>query len=258
MLPADTMPPMRSFLRFARLHACRSRHLPVALATDLDGVAEARVHLEDLALVSESVLLLEVEAHATASSDGEDLKCCGCPETGNVSGEVCLAIDSGRDDATDTTKANDHGRGERALGVLGNVVLGVGHHSWNIRLAASNREVRAEVADAVFLSVSGDEKTDEADRGAARDERGSHVCLVREQGHGEGEEGGEDVGCGREEEHGEDPDLEVGGIALDGAEVGLVWHGISTIGVDSVDDELLLLLAEELALVGEVDDEEEG
>lgn len=98
---------------------------------------------------------------------------------------------------------------------------------------------------------------------------GSLLHLVGDEGHDEGEDGSEDVGWGgkdegellgvtltgendgkkvcegvgagggRHEEEREDPDLEVDDVTSESGPGSLVWQSITTVAVDSVDDELL-------------------
>lgn len=63
---------------------------------------------------------------------------------------------------------------------------------------------------------------------------------------------------GGHEEVSECPDLSIGKSTTTSGESHLVWDSISSVTLDSGDSPGLLLLGEELGLLGEIDNEDEG
>lgn len=157
-----------------------------------------------------------------------------------------------------------------------------------LTLASSDGEERSKVSGSDGSGKGHDEESDDGNGGVDTDEEGALVELVRGVGDGEGVEGGGDVRGGGEEEggldgvsssgeddgeevgegvggesraheeDGEAPELEVLEVDHRGSEGELVGLSVSSLDVDTVDDEGGLLLGEEGVLVGEVDDDEVG
>jgi hypothetical protein len=139
-----------------------------------------------------------------------------------------------------------------------------------------------------LLTVAEDEAAGDAEEVHEDDDGTSDAELVAEVGGNEDERGGDDVRrrgeelrfldgetdsseddrkevgdsvrrerCG-EEEHGERPELDVGDSVNEALPGHLLKLGVSSVLLDSLEDESCLLRAEKGGFVREVDDEEEG
>lgn len=138
------------------------------------------------AIVDFLVLPQEITGHGADAADDPQLQSDGRPQPAAVLGRLGLFEGCRREDAADSTEANEQGAADAPLGLHADVVGLVGQHCGNVALAPGGAEEEAEVSDAVTRVVSRDHEADNGEERLDDDEGTSETELVSQPGERHG------------------------------------------------------------------------